>query len=392
MKKKLLSVLLVTVITLSGSTLVCAAEMEETTLEVDMEEVSEDEETPIPDEMNKPEEQVQNLERAARAGTVSGTFDNGLKWELADGVLTISGNGALENSIPDEYKTEVTAVIIKNGVTEIGRGAFMYYAMKELVIENGVSKIEAWAFAYCGHLSEVIIPASVKSIAHWAFGRCDGLQTIYFKGDAPEVTLTDDPEFNKDGGPFQGRAATVYYPQGNETYTEEVKKAYGLNLSWIAEDVLKIIPEATNNVHVLGTSDTATIVCNGELKDFVSVFVDGNGVNGSDYILEEGSTILTFTAKYLNGLTVGKHSVTLNYTYASVDTDLTILSAEKPVNITNPINAENKTSTAAGRNGLKRTAAVQTGDNAVALPWLLAAVSAAVAGIGTVFIKRRHSV
>ena len=49
-------------------------------------------------------------------------------------------------------------------------------------------------------------------------------------------------------------------------------------------------------------------------------------VDASNYTVEEGSTIVTFKAAYLETLSAGAHTVTLNYTgERSVNTVLTIL-------------------------------------------------------------------
>ena len=89
------------------------------------------------------------------------------------------------------------------------------------------------------------------------------------------------------------------------------------NFDWTAEE-LKIVPEATDYTYMKGDQDGATIKCTGALEDFVSVEVDGALVDHNNYTLKSGSTILTFTAKYLSTLSVGKHEVTMNYTYGSV--------------------------------------------------------------------------
>ncbi len=92
---------------------------------------------------------------------------------------------------------------------------------------------------------------------------------------------------------------------------------------WTQEE-LKIVPEVTDYSYTKGDRDGATIKCTGALEDFESAYMDNVLVDPSNYTLENGSTILTFTTKYLNTLSVGKHTVTMNYTYGSVDTELTV--------------------------------------------------------------------
>ena len=179
------------------------------------------------------------------------------------------------------------------------------------------------------------------------------------------------------------------------------------NFDWTAEE-LKIVPEATDYTYMKGDQGGATIKCTGALEDFVSVEVDGALVDHNNYTLKSGSTILTFTAKYLSTLSVGKHEVTMNYTYGSVDTNLTVRartnpggssssgsgssSAGKPES-SNPTTPVKPTEPAApapsnpagattavsanGSNSSGNITSVQTGDNTAVMLWVLAAVFAA---------------
>jgi hypothetical protein len=60
-------------------------------------------------------------------------FGGNLKWELKNGVLTISGTGAMNdfnsNSIAPpwrQYRNEITSAVIEPGCTYIGSFAFEY--------------------------------------------------------------------------------------------------------------------------------------------------------------------------------------------------------------------------------------------------------------------------
>lgn len=466
------------------------------------------------------EGQAITVERNSDSASFSEVDANGLKWEVTDGVLRISGNGVIEQNPSftndDNLRKSITSIIIEEDITGIGRMAFREYhnlkeisipesvreigqgafascgltsvtlpnglteignivfgdcrALSEIVIPDSVTKIDVGAFGGCTGLIKVIIPDSVKSIGEMAF-YLSGLKTIVFQGDAPEVSRGTEV------GPFNSVTATVYYPLGNKTYTEELKTRYEGSLTWeerepleiileatddiykkgsledasitcngvcedfvslsidgnkvnesnytsksgstvidinanyldtlelgkhivtlnyiygsidaeltiISEDKipLRIILETTKNTHVLGTSDTATITCTGELKDFVNVYVEGSQVDTSNYTLAEGSTILTFTAQYLNSLSVGTHPVTMNYTYGSVDTELIILSSEDTANTAESIGASGGT----GANVSVKSATARTGDNTPVLLWLLTAITAAVS-IGMVFVRK----
>ncbi len=51
--------------------------------------------------------------------------------------------------------------------------------VKELVIPNGVTDIGKYAFVGCSGLTSVTIPESVKSIGEWGFSACNGLTAVH---------------------------------------------------------------------------------------------------------------------------------------------------------------------------------------------------------------------
>ena len=100
-----------------------------------------------------------------------------LYWELNNGVLTISGNGAMPNySKPWKDKGNVENVVIESGVTSIGNGLFKEFDgphyLKSVVIGNSVTSIGKYAFDGCSSLTSVTIPNSVTSIEEGAFFVC----------------------------------------------------------------------------------------------------------------------------------------------------------------------------------------------------------------------------
>ena len=69
--------------------------------------------------------------------------------------------------------------VIPDGVTEIGRNAFLYNTnLKFIVIPNGVTGIGAYAFQNCKKLKSIHIPNSVTAIGDYAFSVCTSLNSI----------------------------------------------------------------------------------------------------------------------------------------------------------------------------------------------------------------------
>ena len=110
-------------------------------------------------------------------------------------------------------------------VTVIGGYAFEDCdSMKSVIIPDSVTMIEFGAFYGCDGLASITIPSSVYYIGDWAFESCTNLSSIYFDGDAPA--------FGE--GVFDGVTATVYYPAGDPTWTEDVMQDYGGDITWVA--------------------------------------------------------------------------------------------------------------------------------------------------------------
>lgn len=114
-----------------------------------------------------------------------------LTWKLdSNGTLTITGTGKMgdyldpqnymSSNTPWEYfKNSIRNVIIDEGVTSIGSGAFYnYYSMANVTIPNSVTSIGNYAFAYCYGLTNLTIPDSVTSIGDYAFCGCENLTGI----------------------------------------------------------------------------------------------------------------------------------------------------------------------------------------------------------------------
>lgn len=139
----------------------------------------------------------------------------------------------------------------------------------------------------------------------------------------------------------------------------------------IGNTELAIVLDVTDRVYLIGSGDNATIKCTGELKDFVSVFMDGQLVDTSYYSAVEGSTVLTFLSSYLDTLSVGDHVVTLSYTYGSIDTTLTVLARNA-----NASNNDGNVDGAGNVNGVNdanvnnANATPKTGDGTPLLEWL----------------------
>ena len=95
-------------------------------------------------------------------------------------------------------------------------------ALTGITLPDELESMGYGTFWGCTSLTRITIPASVKTMGHSVFDDCTGLKEVEFLGDAPNI----ESEI------FQNVTATVYYPAGNSTWTEEVRENCGGNVAW----------------------------------------------------------------------------------------------------------------------------------------------------------------
>lgn len=130
----------------------------------------------------------------------SGTSEDGLKWSLSvDGVLTVSGNGAMQNyaeMTPAPWyalRDDIRIIIIENGVTVIGKRAF--YGLENVTcvtIPPSVKTIGKYAFMNCTNLKLLTMGAGVEHIKESAFESCKSLKSVRFPNTLKRI---DDKAF-----------------------------------------------------------------------------------------------------------------------------------------------------------------------------------------------------
>ncbi len=161
----------------------------------------------------------------------SGSCGESVTWVLADGVLTISGNGRMDDYEDGsetpwaEYAGEIEEVIVRDGVTSIGdcvfdglyaefpnltsvslpetlerigESAFRYAGIQSITIPYGVAVIEDQAF-YGTNLTSVRIPSSVVSIGTEVFASCYELREFVVDENNPSYQSVDGVLFNAGG-------------------------------------------------------------------------------------------------------------------------------------------------------------------------------------------------
>lgn len=130
------------------------------------------------------------------ATPMSGTCGENLTWTLdSEGVLTISGTGAMTNYVPPSgsalpntpwRQSGVKSIVIEPGVTSIGDYAFSdlttpypcLSSLKSVTISDTVTSIGQRAFRGNGILKVIELPDSITFLGSYVFSQCGGLTSI----------------------------------------------------------------------------------------------------------------------------------------------------------------------------------------------------------------------
>lgn len=216
----------------------------------------------------------------------SGECGENLTWKLYDnGLLKINGTGDMtawysSDSPWSSYCNSITKVVIGEGVTSIGRMAFMYCSLlwdaeipdsvvrieanafdsceslRQIILPHCLESIDAEAFYGCG-LTEITLPSGVRELAFDAFRACDGLTTIKVEPYSLYFSVVDGVLFNKN------KTILLTYPSGKTALSYTVPShvteiginafAYSEYLSdiSISENVVRIGGGAFSNGKVL---------------------------------------------------------------------------------------------------------------------------------------------
>lgn len=126
---------------------------------------------------------VPTITASAVSSATSGTCGENLTWTLNDGVLTISGTGAMtdygSSNSPFLDRTDIQSVVIKSGVTSIGNRAFCSCTkLVNITIPDSVTRIGYNAFESCENLTSVTLPNSIDSIYLQTFMCCYSLESV----------------------------------------------------------------------------------------------------------------------------------------------------------------------------------------------------------------------
>lgn len=108
-----------------------------------------------------------------------GTWGN-FTWTLSDqGVLTLSGSGAMPDEQGPWTAAAVKKLVVQPGATAIGKNNFTHHGLLTAAeLPDTVKTIGDYAFNTCTKLSAVRMPSAVTGIGLYAFAYCESLKEI----------------------------------------------------------------------------------------------------------------------------------------------------------------------------------------------------------------------
>lgn len=237
--------------------------------------------------------------------SLTGTCGENLVWTLADGVLTISGEGSMDSwhtaeEVPwANMKRLIEEVDIGEGVTTIGGYAFSNCdKLTEVEIPDGVISIGGNVFKNCDGLTSIALPESVTWIGQSAFERCRYLVSVELPNS---ITVIERRAFA-----CCERLAEIEIPEGVTAIGDGVfVNCSSLRSVILPVSIEEIGEEAFYNCPVLaevsydGTSDqwfsVAVAIGNDELVQVMDLTPAGSCGEGVRWELTEG--ILTISGE-----------------------------------------------------------------------------------------------
>lgn len=128
------------------------------------------------------------------ASGTCGANDN-LSWILdSDGTMTISGSGRMkadwdsDNPQWSDYTQQIKSLVISEGVTNVGRTAFVNCTnLTRVSLAESVTEIGWCAFQSCENLEDIELPSQLITIDDQAFHVCTSLKNINIPSTVTEI-------------------------------------------------------------------------------------------------------------------------------------------------------------------------------------------------------------
>lgn len=162
-----------------------------------------------------------------------GRSGTNILWGIDDErTLIICGEGEARDS---RWTSNIEKVVIDDGITSIGEGAFSGGSLKSITIPSGVKSIGSNAFKNCKSLTEVILSEGLTSIGNRAFEGCTSLESITIPSSVTSMS----------GAFLLSGLKSVAFAEGTEKIADQAfESCYSLTDVTISSSVTSIGIEA----------------------------------------------------------------------------------------------------------------------------------------------------
>ena len=242
---------------------------------------------------------------------ISGTVGDNIAWVFDNGTLTISGNGEMSDCTWGapwlELSDPITKVVIKEGVTSAGAGAFACCTeLKTVVLPEGLERIDAQAFLTCTALESITLPNSLKSIGYGAFSNCKGLKSVTIPSGVTEIGIdafayctglesinaaAENGDYSSENGVLFNKEKTVLiaYPAG------KTDAAYTIPSSVVTIQGSAFLAGKFKSVTIPDSVDLIGYGAFTECENLESVTVPDSVINVADYAFSQCTALTTAT-------------------------------------------------------------------------------------------------
>lgn len=170
--------------------------------------------------------------------------ENSPQYQLENGVLTVSGTGRIDNNL---YKnnTDITELVIKNGITSVGDYSFYECtSLTRVILPDTLTEIGSHAFAKCTALTEIDLNEGLSTIEDRGFEDCTALKRVFIPISVEDglVSYTYNPSSNKAWGIFNNcrELTTVEFAEGTTRIHSGLFGGSGLKEITFPESVTEI--------------------------------------------------------------------------------------------------------------------------------------------------------
>ena len=265
-----------------------------------------------------------------------------VKWTLSNGTLTISGTGAMldykggATSTSEifgwrNYQNDITSVVIKSGVTNVGTSAFVSCSkISSVTLATSVKKIGDDAFNGCSSLKNIVLSNALTSIGSRSFQLTTSIKnitlpsTIQSIGSYAFLNSSLDTVICEATTPPTLGLYSFGYSKLDVLYVHDVATYDDANWKSNFKEIRKI-GDTYYTVSLICDDSQGWVTGDGTYKKGTSVTISASPWTDSGYEFKrwsDGNTDnprtltvtknLTLTAEFTQKITNNKYTVTLN--------------------------------------------------------------------------------